>query len=172
MSIADERWRSIPGYLAYEASSQGRIRSIERTIIRKDGKPLHIKGRVLAQCTTAKGYKNAGRAGPVHVLVCLAFHGPRPDGLLACHGPLGKTINTPDNLYWGPPSQNLGDDKRRDGTTLFGTRNPATKLTPDQVAQIRSLDGSISHDQIAKRFGVSQSTISRIIKDKLWSYAP
>ena len=172
MSIADERWCSIPGYLAYEASSQGRIRSIERTIIRKDGKPLHIKGRVLAQCTTAKGYKNAGPAGPVHVLVCLAFHGPRPDGLLACHGPLGKTINTPDNLYWGPPSQNLGDDKRRDGTTLFGTRNPAAKLTPDQVTEIRQLAGSMSQTQLAKRYGVAQTTVSLIIRNELWTQAP
>ena len=171
MLMTHELWRSIPGYLDYEASSQGRIRSIERTIIRKDGKPLHIKGRVLTQCTTARGYINCS-IGPVHTFVCSAFHGPRPDRHLACHGHLGKTINTPENLYWGTPEQNLGDDKRRDGTTLFGTRNPATKLTLDQVAQIRSLDGSISHDQIAKRFGVSQSTISRIIKGKLWSYAP
>ena len=172
MSIADEHWRSIPGYLVYEASSQGRIRSIERTIICKDGKPRHIKGRVLAQCTTAKGYKNAGPAGPVHVLVCLAFHGPRPDRHFACHGHLGKTINTPENLYWGTSVQNLGDDKRRDGTTLFGTRNPATKLTPDQVIEIRQLAGSMSQTQLAKRYGVHQVTISRIILRKTWAQRP
>ena len=170
--MTHEYWRSIPGYPAYEASSQGRIRSVERTIIRKNGKPLHIKGRVLSQCTTSRGYKNAGRGYPVHVLVCLAFHGPRPDGLLACHGPLGKTINTPDNLYWGPPSQNLGDDKRRDGTTLFGTRNPAAKLTPDQVTEIRQLAGSMSQALIAKQYGVTQTTVSRIILRQLWAQLP
>lgn len=166
-----ESWKSIPGHSAYEASSQGRIRSIDRTIIRKDGKPLRIKGLVLKECTTSRGYINCS-IGSVHVLVCLAFHGPRPDGLLACHGHLGKTINTPENLYWGTPVQNLGDDKRRDGTTLFGTRNPAAKLTLDQVTEIRQLAGSMSQTRIAKRYGVHQATISQIVLRKIWTQAP
>jgi hypothetical protein len=43
-----EVWRAIPEYDGwYEVSDRGRVRSLDRTIIRRDGRPYRAKGRVL-----------------------------------------------------------------------------------------------------------------------------
>jgi hypothetical protein len=52
----------------------------------------------------------------VHTIVLEAFVGPRPDGLVARHGPLKYEDGTPDNrlsnLEWGTPSENAMDRLR------------------------------------------------------------
>ncbi len=48
-----------------------------------------------------------------------------------------------------------------------GERNGFAKLTDAQVAEIRSLDGLLSHAKIGGRFGVSQAHVSRIIRGDL-----
>ena len=45
----------------------------------------------------------------VHVLVLEAFIGPRPDGLVACHGPAGISDNSVGNLRWDTYSSNNFD---------------------------------------------------------------
>jgi hypothetical protein len=43
-----EQWRPIAGYEGwYEVSARGRVRSVDRVIIRRDGSPYRAKGRVL-----------------------------------------------------------------------------------------------------------------------------
>lgn len=45
----------------------------------------------------------------VHTLVLEAFVGPRPEGMVACHGPAGLDVNTPANLRWDTPLENIHD---------------------------------------------------------------
>lgn len=48
----EEIWKDVPGYEgSYQASTEGRIRSLDREIIRKDGKLAKYKGRVLSANT-------------------------------------------------------------------------------------------------------------------------
>lgn len=49
------------------------------------------------------------RATPVHVLVALAFHGPRPEGMEVRHLDGTRTNNRPENLAWGTHSENMQD---------------------------------------------------------------
>jgi hypothetical protein len=43
-----EQWRPIAGYEGfYEVSDRGRVRSLDRVIIRSDGRPYRAKGRIL-----------------------------------------------------------------------------------------------------------------------------
>jgi hypothetical protein len=49
------------------------------------------------------------RSRPVHQLVCEAWHGPRPDGLVVRHLD-GDPLNLePGNLKWGTPAENSQD---------------------------------------------------------------
>jgi NUMOD4 motif len=43
-----ERWAWIPGFVgAYQISDRGRVRSLRRTVTRRDGTPYTVQGRIL-----------------------------------------------------------------------------------------------------------------------------
>lgn len=98
MSTDDEQWRPIPGHDGYEASSHGRIRNATT------GRPLR------PQSSGRKGYHKVhlGRSCQrlVHVLVCLAWHGPAPAGHTVDHIDWDRTHNVPANLRWLPAAVN------------------------------------------------------------------
>jgi len=115
-------WRPIPGHPGYEASDDGRIRSIDRTIVTQDGKrkghSKFLRGVELRPTPSRKGYlrvplgKDAIGMG-VHRLVCMAFHGAQPvNRPHAAHVDGNKLNNTPGNLYWATPSENSLDRVR------------------------------------------------------------
>lgn len=126
-----EEWRPIPGYQAYEASSHGRVRSVDRVVpAGPGGKGRHaVKGVILSQRETPKGHlhvklyqDNMGRAVGVHRLVCHAFHGDPPTPKhQAAHRDGNPKNNHYDNLYWATQSQNLLDSVRH-GTHWFAKR--------------------------------------------------
>ena len=110
-----ERWQPIPGFGGYEASTFGRIRSVDRVLA--DGR--RAGGVVLAATEDDNGYLRVtlyanGRKQTmqVHVLVALAFHGPRPRGREACHLDGVKVNCRPGNLAWGTKSRNAKDRER------------------------------------------------------------
>ncbi len=52
----------------------------------------------------------------------------------------------------------------------YGADNPASKLNPDLVREIRRLNSSkeLSQGKIARKFGVSQSVVSDVCLGKTW----
>ena len=123
-----ERWRDIPGLPGYQASTRGRVRSVDRVL--SDGR--QCGGAVLAQARDADGYwrvKIGGRPQLVHRLVLLAFAGPCPPGMEGCHGN-GQDDNTPGSLRWDTHAENERD-KRRQPVRLnsIGTPRPVPAVT-------------------------------------------
>jgi hypothetical protein len=114
----DEQWRPIPSTPGYEASSLGRIRSVDRVVETVRG-PSRRRGKVLALVLPKDGYMQIATPGrgtrKVHRLVAEAWLGPRPDGLHVLHGPGGQQDNRPSNLRYGTRSENMLD-RNRDGT--------------------------------------------------------
>jgi hypothetical protein len=51
----------------------------------------------------------------VHVLVCTAWHGTRPEGLVCRHLDGNPTNSVPSNLAWGTVSENAFDSVRHGG---------------------------------------------------------
>ena len=108
-----EIWREIPGYLGYEASSEGRVRSVDRM----DTAGRRVKGRVLRPGVLQNGRLQVVLCGPhgkkqikVHQAVALAFHGPCPDGMEVRHWPdRDVTNNRPENLIYGTKVENHQD---------------------------------------------------------------
>lgn len=102
-----EVWAAIPGHEGrYEASSEGRIRSIPRF------SPRRVRGKVLSQIVNKRGYLSVGLTSgrvEVHKLVALAFIGPRPEGMDTRHidgDPLNPRAS---NLAYGTRSENVQD---------------------------------------------------------------
>lgn len=103
-----ENWRPIPGYEAtYEVSDLGKVRSHPRPT---------TPGGVLAGSADNYGYPRVAlvqggvqRSRRVHVLVMLAFVGPRPDGQEIRHlnGDRGDARLV--NLAYGTHAENMHD---------------------------------------------------------------
>ena len=108
-----EEWRHIPGFPAYDASNQGRVRSWSP----RWGKTAP---RLMVQIEDPKGYPRVTiadeggqkRVVRVHILVASAFIGPRPDGLVTRHLDGDQSNNRPSNLAYGTHRENARDSVR------------------------------------------------------------
>jgi len=164
-----ETWQRIPGYDRYEASDQGRIRSLEQRITRRDGVHQRRQGRIL-KGTAARDYLKVAIGielwqVTIHRLVLLAFRGPCPEGMEARHLNGNPHDNRLCNLEYGTKKENA-QDKHLHGTMPKGESHWRTTLTAQQVNEIRQDPGK--HRDIAIRFGTSKSTVTRIKAGKVW----
>jgi len=175
-----EQWKDIPDFKGYyQASNIGRIRSVERLTIYKDGRRGIHKGKVLKQCLDKKGYLNVyltkqsnKYSRKVHRLVLEAFVSPRPNEMQCRHYPdPNKTNNCLDNLQWGTASENQIDGVEH-GTHRIphrqGENANGAKMTKQQIIKIRQ-DKRVQRE-IAKDYGLSQQTISEIKTRKIWKH--
>ena len=137
-----------------------------RYLAGEDGSVLGPSGREVGTVNPTTGYVNVSSKSKArgrwivgaHVIVCEAWHGPRPSGMQAAHGNGVRTDNRPGNLSWKPPPGNQAD-KLRHGT--HGRR-----LTREQVAAIRA--SGESRAALAVRYGVSPGTISHVRTGYTW----
>lgn len=115
----------------------------------------------------------AGKKHAVHVLACIAWHGDRPEGMEAAHGPChNPSCWNGAHLSWSTPTENQRD-KVRDGTDCRGVKHPRAKLTEVDVAAIRyrSTRGETSI-AIARDYPVHHGTIRAIITRRIWRHIP
>ena len=136
MSDGTERWLPVPEYEGYyEVSDHGRVRSLDRwvEVVRRVGTPFRYlrPGRVLQEIWDKPPLQPHASvrlcvAGIVtkryiHQLVLMAFVGPRPPGMVACHGPSGPMDNRVSNLRWDTQQENTRDTLRH-GNNVFANR--------------------------------------------------
>lgn len=110
-------WKPIPAYPGYEASSDGRIRSVSRVIMRSNGVPLSVPTRLLTPhrrksngyCTVHMRINNTDVTRTVHRLVAAAFYGPLPPKMNTRHLNGVRHDNWLSNLAYGTPTENSYD---------------------------------------------------------------
>lgn len=173
MSIIEE-WRPIAGYEGvYEVSNFGRVRSLDRWVRANSGwRKTEIRYFTPSSSGRSKKYKrvllrNPDKQHPVHQLVLEAFVGPRPENCEVRHLDGDPSNNRLDNLAWGTKAENQAD-KIRHGTILYGTANPASKLTEADILAIRA--SNKRQVDLAQIYGVSQPIISAIRLRKIWKH--
>ena len=122
---------------------------------------------------TADGYgaiRYRNRPDRTHIVVCEWTHGPKPEGLYACHSCGNAICVNPRHLRWGTPQANV-DDAIDHGTFIRGERVGGAKLTRDDVLAIRSRRASGENlRSLADEFGVTIATICDIDKRRSWSW--
>ena len=110
-----EIWRPIKDYEnIYEVSNLGRVRSLERTVIRKNGVTLKVPEKILKPKARRDGYltvniyKNAVcKNYYIHRVVSTAFL-PNPDNKPQVnHLSEEKTDNSVENLEWCTAKENV-----------------------------------------------------------------
>ena len=125
----DEDWRPVPGYeSSYLVSDLGRVHSLDRRILRIDGKVKVVVGRIMRQTPNYNGHLRvqlySNRKGVpffVHTLVMAAFVGPRYEGMEVRHLNGDPADNRLSNLAYGTRSDNMVDSIRH------GTHWPTNK---------------------------------------------
>jgi hypothetical protein len=173
-----EEWRAIPGYEGlYSVSSEGRVRSEARVIMRSNGAPQAIRERVRRLLIGPCGYPELvlARNGVlvtrrVHALVLAAFRGPRPPGCEASHLNGIRTDVRLDNLAWETPVENAAR-KVSHGTTNRGERSATAKMTERDVRDARARHAAgESYTALAREYGVSVSAMRDAVQGINWSH--
>ena len=156
--------REIEGFPAYRVHNDGSIWSCWR---KGPGATLTNIFRCMVQTVDRDGYGRVDLHGEtrvsrkVCVLVCTAFHGPCPDGMVCRHLDGNSRNDRADNLAWGTPLKNT-DDRRRHGTIAVGESHGKAKLTDAQIADLRSMAGTCTQQQAADKFGVSRGYVGQL----------
>ena len=144
-----EVWRPVLGCLGeYEVSSRGRVRSLPRETLRKNGSRCPIKERILKPfggggedraMVWLRGHSRKVKEY-VYRLVLEAFVGACPEGLEGCHNNGNPHDHRLENLCWDTRSNNQLD-RHKHGTmrtgNLRGQAHGRATLTDLQVKEIR-----------------------------------
>ncbi len=171
MTPQPEEWRAVIGFeRTHEVSDRGRVRSLARHTTHSDGKPRHLRAKILKFAKDGKhlrvtlGTADGGKARLVCRLVLESFDRPRSAALTPCHRDGDRRNNHIENLRWG-----TGDEAR---ATLKSKVDPhgGCKLNRASVRAIRdALNlGDAKPEDIAKKFSVSRSMVSNIKTGRAW----
>lgn len=182
-----EVWKEVLGTEgAYDVSNFGRVRSYcvrkplgmgkgSKNIINRNAKPRDLvlykakKGTMGYFVCDLKIYGKRKKIH-VHALVLKTF---KPNeyfnGAEAAHLD-GKSLNNHiDNLKWCTRKENHGH-KKIHGTLIYGSKHKSSKLTEEDIKEIRTVLrlGIITQKVLAEKYKVSQTLISHILLRKIW----
>ena len=98
----------------------------------------------------------------------LLTYGEIPGGMQVLHRCDNAACVNPDHLYLGTHADNMSDMVKR-GRSSRGEKRHSAKLNIHQVSAIRSCfaDGE-SQGSLAKRYGIKQPTVSRLVRGLTW----
>lgn len=159
-------WRPVVGYEGiYEVSNLGLIRSLDRTVVYRDGrrriqKGITLKGTAIGEYghLGVRLYKSGiSRPFQIHRVVAEAFLGTCPPGMECCHNNGDGSDNRASNLRWGTSRDNKQDVVRHgrhhyahrshctngheftEENTLYRKRHNGTRLCRKCAAESRKL---------------------------------
>ncbi len=120
-----------------------------------------------------KGYgcfKLNGKSQAAHRISYEIHTGEIQEGMVICHKCDNPCCVNPVHLFMGTQKDNLLDRKIK-GRSIFGEKNGRCKLKTEDINIIRRLlSKKVDQRDIAKEFGVGQTTISRIKLNESWSH--
>ena len=174
-----EEWRDIDGYEGlYQVSNIGRAKSVERVVMRSNGRPHTVKERILKPAKNSRKYLNVflwkdgvGESKAIHKLVAQAFIA-NPNGYTDVHHINGnKTDNRAENLEW----IDRGEHHALHNKEIHNKR----------VVQIDKMSGEIMRNlvstrEIERELGYNHSSISACARGEnrykspygfIWRYA-
>lgn len=174
-----EEWRPVVGYEGlYEVSDHGRVRSVARVVVMRNGVPRPIRERLLKAHVKEYGHRSVALSKNgvemtygVHRLVLLTFGGPPPFPEAATrHIDGDPTNNHPSNLCWGSAADNMAD-RGRHGRTTMGVDHHLARATPDVVRAIRRRWAAGERQTaLAAEYGLTQPSVSSICRRETWKH--
>ena len=108
-----------------------------------------------------------GKTRYAHRLIYWHCYGELTKGLVVCHTCRNKCVN-PEHLEEDTKSKNQLD-RVRDNTDIRGEKNHKSKLTVEQVLEIRRRSND-NQKLLSEEFGVSSKNINLIINRTIWKH--
>ena len=175
----DEIWKDVVGFEGiYKVSSFGRLKSLERIVVRKNDVRLRINEKIIlgsdhhGYLFTTLRKKDCRVQKFIHVIVAEAFIGVKPEGKEVCHADGSRKNNCVNNLRYGTRSDNVRDAMAH-GThykpiNKKGSERSDAKIN-EEIAKLIKVSDESSH-VLAKKFNVSRALISNIKRNKAWNH--
>lgn len=174
-----EAWRPIPSCPGYEASSFGRIRSVDR-MVGHDQRRWLARGRIrkivwLVNERTGLAYGQVtvmGRTLYVQRLVCEAYKGHPPSAEhQAAHRNGDTRDNRPSNLVWATRLENEAH-KEDHGTRVRGSTVGSARLTEARIPELFRdyVDDDLTIAGLAQKHGIAPMTAWQVIARKTWKH--
>lgn len=164
MQYTEEIWKDVVGYEGlYRISSHGRITNGKDKV-----KAVHIrKGYYSVILYNKTKWKNKN----IHRLVATHFI-ENPNNLPQVNHKDGNKLNNKvSNLEWCTAKYNIIHSVRTGlRKTAVGEAYGRSSLNEKSIILIRSLNGVMTHSEIAKAFGIAQSTVTKIITRLTWKH--
>ena len=130
-----------------------------------------LRGHVAANGYITVSLRRNGRTYPVnvHTLVLLAFVGPRPEGMEACHNNGTRIDNRLSNLRWDTHVGNVADTDR--APTVFLVALAARSQDSQSLVQWmrRKAEEGMPKREIARAVGVASTTATSAIRGDNWA---
>ena len=186
-----EVWRPAVGYeKTYEVSNLGKVRSIDRFVIRKNFMFYFRKGKILKLRIGFKGYQYASLWGnkknnkpKVHRLIAQAFI-PNPNNLPQVnHKNNNKLDNRVENLEWITNLDNIRHAWKngfKNNNHCIGEKNHFAKLTSESVREIRNsykelnklnlVSKKSKRIELAEKFNITERCIRSIVYNEVWKH--
>jgi hypothetical protein len=176
-----EIWKDIKGYEGlYQVSNLGRVKSLKRTVNKKNGRKQTIQERFLKPRGNSNGYlrvylREGGYTGKnfsVHRLVCEAFHENPENKPCVNHIDENKANNTASNLEWCTVKENNN----------HGTHNTRSAKARSKPVGQYTRDGKLikvwqSTNEVERQLGFNPGNISKAARGKrktaygyVWKY--
>jgi len=116
-------------------------------------------------------FRIGGHLLRAHRVAWMISRGAIPSGLCVLHRCDNPGCCNPSHLFVGTQRDNM-EDMTRKGRRVRGADHPKSKLTSRQVCQIRLLyhSGNLNQYELAKRFGLSQPCVGRIVRGEVWKH--
>lgn len=175
--MTKEVWKDVIGYEGYyQVSNLGKIKSITRFTSHNRLLKEHLLKPAISKygyyrVTLSKGNKKINKC--IHRLIALVFI-ENPNNYPEVNHINGiKTDNRVENLEWVTCQQNIQHAFKMGLSFVQGSEtHHKAKLTQKQVDYIRKnykfRDKNFGATALAKKFGITPSTITLITKNKNW----
>lgn len=162
-------WKPYPDYPFVEANQFGEIRTKDRIATDRNGRKLHIKGRVLKQQRSKDGYMrvwlsvNGKKVSlSVHRIVASCFI-PNPLGLPEInHIDNDPTNNAISNLEWCTHEYNMAYKEKYGVSAAEVEGRPVIAINPETSEAF----WFESQHEAERQLGVDQGNITRVVNGK------
>ena len=175
------RYAPIHGFIGYMVGTDGSIwsnRAMGRRRKKERDKPVFAQWHQMKTPPPPSGYSSItiheggiNTTLLVHRLVLLAFVGPCPAGMEACHDPDPCRTNCKlENLRWGTRKSNSAD-RGKHGNEPRGEDRPNAVLTESIVREARTkYANGASVRELSIIYGVPRQTLSCAVRRRTWRH--